>query len=83
VHGTKFLKPVIGNQLEIKTATRNEYTADSATIAPEKNLPVIFPSFLQHHAMKNTRGNDRYTLRFNCLPRTFGEISKLNYFEMP
>lgn len=82
-YGTEFLKPTIGNQLELKTRTINEYTADSVTIEPDKNLLVIFPSFLQHRAITNKQKENRYTISFNCLPKTFGEKSKLNYFEMP
>ncbi len=82
-HGTEFLKPVIGNQLELKAKTLNEYTADSVTIEPDENLLIIFQSFLQHRAITNEQQGNRYTISFNCLPKTFGEESKLNYFKMP
>ena len=82
-HGTMFLKPSTGNQLEIKVKTTNEYTADTATIEPDNNLLIIFPSFLQHRAERNVQESNRYTISFNCLPKIFGEESKLNYFEMP
>ena len=82
-HGTVFLKPTTGNQLDIKVKTMNEYTADSVTIEPAKNLLVIFPSFFQHRAVRNEQDGSRYTISFNCLPEIFGEESKLNYFIMP
>jgi uncharacterized protein (TIGR02466 family) len=82
-HGTIFLKPTPGNQVEIQAKTMNEYTTDSAIIKPENNLLVIFPSYLQHRAEKNLEDKNRYTISFNCLPKTFGEESKLNHFIMP
>jgi len=82
-HGTVFLKPTTGSQLDIKVKTMNEYTSDTANIEPDNNLLVIFPSFLQHRAVRNEQESSRYTISFNTLPKTFGEESKLNYFVMP
>ena len=82
-HGTMFLKPTAGNQFEIKAKIMNEYTADSITIEPDKDLLIVFPSFLQHRAIKNTNHQNRYTISFNCLPKVMGEESKLNHYKIP
>lgn len=46
----------------------SEYNFFNAThwkITPEKNLLVIFPSWLEHYVMPNNSGSDRISIAFN------------------
>lgn len=43
----------------------NFFNATHWKITPEKNLLVIFPSWLEHYVMSNNSGSDRISIAFN------------------
>jgi len=43
-------------------------TSVSTVIKPQKNLLVLFPSYLRHKIQKHTGENTRYSLAFNIVP---------------
>lgn len=43
----------------------NFFNAAHWKITPEKNLLVIFPSWLEHYVMQNSSGSDRISIAFN------------------
>ena len=52
----------------------NLYNSTSWEIKPEKNLMIIFPSYLFHKVTTHTSEEDRYSLAFNLFPKgNFGK----------
>ena len=47
----------------------NFYNSQIWTIEPQKNLVVIFPSYLFHKITKHCSKEDRYSLAFNLFPK--------------
>jgi len=46
----------------------NIMNSNSWKIWPEKNLLVLFPSYLRHGVLKNKSNETRYSLAFNIVP---------------
>lgn len=57
------------SNFQITSEQTNELTCSNYTIFPNKNLLVLFPSYLYHRIGFNNSKKDRYSLAFNIIPQ--------------